>query len=341
MGASPRVSVIMAVYNGERHLRAAMDSVLGQTLGDLEFLVVDDGSTDATSEILASYGDARVRVIRHDHEGQTRALNRGVELAQAPYLTRQDADDISRPDRLEKQIAFLDHHEEVGVLGTGVTLIDEDGHRLRDYLYPTDHQLLSARLNRCENPLPHTTLTLRTTVMRKLGGYEPQFRKAQDFDLLLRAIERDRVASLAEPLCELRHSLNSATFEGDNAEQLRWTLLAYLRARVRREEGEDLLRIPDWPQLLTDYERWFSSSRYPRVFRASRERRRARIAFGSKEYLKGIRALAEALLYDPFWLPSKVGLTSPDTLVRDGLEWLHKSRPGGRPHVRNCGHPNA
>jgi hypothetical protein len=177
--------------------------------------------------------------------------------------------------------------------------------------------------------------------MRELGGYEPQFRKAQDFDLLLRVIERYRVASLAEPLCELRHSLNSATFEGDNAEQLRWTLLAYLRARVRREEGEDLLSVPDWPQLLTDYEKWFSASRYPRVFRASRERRRARIAFGAKKYMTGIRALAEALLYDPLWLPRKAGLTSPDTLARGGLEWLNKSRPRGRPHVRNCGHPDA
>jgi len=330
----------MAVFNGERHLRSAIDSVLGQTLGDLEFLVVDDGSTDGTSEILASYRDARVQVIRHAHEGQTRALNRGIALAHASYLTRQDADDISRPARLEKQVAFLDRHADVGVLGTGVTLIDEDGHRLGDYLYPTDHRRLSARLTRFENPLPHTTLMFRTSVLRELGGYEPQFRKAQDFDLLLRLIERHRVASIAEPLCELRQSLGSATFEGDNAEQLRWSLLAYLRARVRREEGHDLLGSPDWPRLLTEYESWFAWSRYPQVFRAGRERRRARIAFGTGKYGEGVRALANALLKDPFWLPRKIGLMSTETLARSGVKWLHDNRQG-RSHVRNCGHPGA
>ena len=341
MGDRPRVSVVMAVHNGGRHVRRAVDSILGQTFEDLEFVVVDDGSTDATGEILASYRDIRMKLVRHERQGQTRSLNRGIAMSRAPYLARQDADDVSLPARLEKQVAFLDGHAEIGVLGTGVTLIDESGRRLRDYLYPTDHEKLSARLVRFESPLPHTTLMFRAEVVRALGGYETTFLKAQDFDLLLRAIERHRVASLAEPLCELRLSLDSATFEGDNAEQLRWSLMAYLRAMVRWEDGEDLLKAAAWQQLLGEYEAWFASSRYQRVFRAGRQRRRARIAFGTGKYLEGVRALGSAVLEDPGWLMRKVGLISPDTLARDGMRWLNENRRWWRSHVRDSGHPGA
>src|SRR5947207_2062875 len=101
----PRVSIVMAVHNGARHLRAAVESVLGQSLADLELIIIDDGSTDATEEILASYGDRRMIIIRQDRRGQTRSLNHGIEIARAPYIARQDADDVSLPDRLEKQAA--------------------------------------------------------------------------------------------------------------------------------------------------------------------------------------------------------------------------------------------
>jgi glycosyltransferase involved in cell wall biosynthesis len=329
----------MAVHNGARHLRAAIDSVLGQSLADLELIVIDDGSTDATGEILASHGDPRMIVVRHDRRGQTQSLNHGIEIARAPYIARQDADDISRPERLEKQAAFLSQHDEVGVLGTGVTAIDNTGRRLRDYLYPAGHEELAARLMRFENPLPHTTLMFRAGAVRELGGYETAFRKAQDFDLLLRLIERHRMASLAEPLCELRLSLDSATFEGDNAEQLRWALLAYLRAKVRREEGEDLLRVAAWPQILSEYEAWFASSTYHRFFGAERKRRQARIAFERGRYLEGVQTLGNAMLDDPYWPLRKVGLIAHETLTRDGVRWFAENLARWRSHVRDSGHP--
>jgi glycosyltransferase involved in cell wall biosynthesis len=335
----PHVSVVLAVHNGARHLRAAVDSVLGQSLADLELIVIDDESTDATGDILASYGDTRMIVVRQDRRGQTRSLNRGIELARAPYIARQDADDISFPERLEKQVAFLDRHAGIDVLGTAVTVIDDTGRKLRDYVYPTCHEGLSARLMRLENPLPHTTLMFRAAVVRELGGYETVFRKAQDFDLLLRVIEQHRVASLAEPLCQLRLSMDSATFDGDAGEQLRWALLAYLRAKVRREEGEDLVRAAAWPRILAEYEAWFASSPYQRFFSAARKRRRARIASGTGRYLEGALALWSALLDDPRWLMRKVGLIRHETLARDGVRWLTENLAGCRSHVRDSGPP--
>jgi len=337
----PRVSVVLAVHNGARHLGVAIDSVLRQTLDDLELIVVDDGSTDATEEVLGSYRDRRMTVVRQEWCGQARSLNRGIALCRAPYVARVDADDVSRPARLEKQVEFLDQHPDVGVLGTGVTVVDEGGRRLRDYRYPADHETLAARLLRFENPLPHTTLMFRMDVIRELGGYEIAFPKAQDFDLLLRAIERYRVASIPEPLCELRLLMDSATFEGGNAEQLRWGLLAYLRARVRRHEGADLLGAPDWPRLRAEYEAWFASSPYQRLFSAARQRRRARIAFGTGRYLEGLRTFAGAMLDDPQWLMRKIGLMDNERLTHDGVRWLAQNRAQRRTHVRNSGHSRA
>jgi len=116
VSAVPRVSVAMAVYNGERYLRQAVDSVLAQTFCDFEFLIVDDGSTDSTPEILAGYGDRRVVVISNSQNvGLTRSLNRCLERARGEYVARMDADDVSMPTRLEKQAAYLDRHPAVGL----------------------------------------------------------------------------------------------------------------------------------------------------------------------------------------------------------------------------------
>src|SRR5438270_5801548 len=121
---TPRVSVGLPVHNGMRFLREALESVLRQTLGDFELLVVDDGSTDDTPEVLASVRDGRLRVLRQEHEGLVAALNRGADEARAPYLARMDADDVSLPRRLERQIALLAADESVGIVGCGVETID-------------------------------------------------------------------------------------------------------------------------------------------------------------------------------------------------------------------------
>src|SRR4051794_29608800 len=115
----PKVTVLLAVYNGERYLREAIDSILGQTFQDFEFLIINDGSTDSTREIILSYHDPRIRLVdNEDNIGQTRSLNRGLALAAGQFVARQDADDISEPERLASQVAFLEIHPEVVLLGT-------------------------------------------------------------------------------------------------------------------------------------------------------------------------------------------------------------------------------
>ncbi|MBI3031160.1 MAG: glycosyltransferase family 2 protein, partial [Candidatus Rokubacteria bacterium] len=115
----PRVSVLMSVHNGERWVGEAVESILGQTLGDLEFIVVDDGSEDATGPILDRQKDPRLRVVHQPPSGLTVSLNRAWRLSGAALLARMDADDLAHPDRLARQVALLDAHPDVGLLGTG------------------------------------------------------------------------------------------------------------------------------------------------------------------------------------------------------------------------------
>src|SRR5690349_12648910 len=118
----------MAVYNGARYLREAVESVLNQSFQDFEFLVINDGSTDHTREIILSYDDSRIRLVdNRQNRGQTASLNLGLQLAQGDLIARQDADDISEPERLARQVLFLEDHSEVALLGTGYAKIDSHG----------------------------------------------------------------------------------------------------------------------------------------------------------------------------------------------------------------------
>ena len=195
----PALSVVTAVYNGEPWLAEALDSIVGQTFHDFEFIVVDDGSVDGTAEILAARGDPRVRVIRQARAGQTRALNRGLALASAPVLARMDADDVSLPDRFAKQLAFLGGHPEVGLLGTGSREISGTGRALRLIAPPADDCLIRRALIRA-NPFVHSSVMFRRAALEAAGGYDERFAVAQDYDLWLRMSRVTRLANLPEPL---------------------------------------------------------------------------------------------------------------------------------------------
>ena len=140
----PKVTVLMAVYNGERYLRDAVESILCQTFRDFQFLIINDGSTDNTRDLILSYDDARIVLVDSEHNvGQTRSLNRGLELAAGELIARQDADDISEPDRLAKQVAFLERHPEVALLGTWYKEIDVQGTVIGKRKLPCDHHRYS------------------------------------------------------------------------------------------------------------------------------------------------------------------------------------------------------
>ena len=196
---TPAVSVVMTVHNGEPWTSEAIDSVLKQSFDDFELLIVDDGSSDATPQVLQRITDPRVRVISQPQTGQTRALNRALREAMAPLIARMDADDVALPDRLTRQVTFLHEHAGVGLLGTACHEISASGEILRTLTPPAEDRGLRRLLVRT-NPFIHTSVVFRRAVLAKSGPYDERFVVAQDYDLWLRLSRFTRLASLAEPL---------------------------------------------------------------------------------------------------------------------------------------------
>jgi len=222
---TPAVSVLMGVWNGAPRVREAIESVLGQTLGDLELVVVDDGSTDATASILGSFGDPRVRVTRERRGGLTSALRSALGLARAPLVARLDADDVALPERLERQRDFLERHPEVGLLGTAAREVDGIGREVGVVRPPTEDAALRGALIR-HNPFVHSSVMMRRSALEQAGGYDPSFPVAQDYDLWMRMSRVTRMANLPEALV-VRRLLPGRISATREAERLR------AEARVR------------------------------------------------------------------------------------------------------------
>jgi len=206
----------MAVYNGERYLREAIESVLVQTFSDFEFLIIDDGSTDQTRAIIRSYEDQRICLVENEqNHGVTPSLNRGLCLARGEFIARQDADDISEPERFEKQIAFMDATPDVALLGTQFTGIDSDGTRWKGWPIPLSHNEIRWRLL-FGTPLIHASVMLRwEPVLRHVGYYNDELVKAQDFEYWHRITEKLRAQSLDEPL--VRYRIHAERISEDKA----------------------------------------------------------------------------------------------------------------------------
>ena len=196
---APAVSTLMGVWNGAPRVREAVESVLRQTMDDLELIVIDDGSADETPAILGSFRDPRLRVERRARAGLTRALGAALELARAPLVARLDADDVALPERFERQRAFLDAHPDIGLLGTGAREVDAEGRELAVIRPPTDDAAIRCALIR-RNPFVHSSVMMRRAIVERVGGYDPAFPVAQDYDLWMRMSRVTRMANLPQPL---------------------------------------------------------------------------------------------------------------------------------------------
>ncbi len=230
----PQVSLLMSVYNGTPHLREAMESVLSQTFADLQFIVIDDASDDATPEILNEYTDPRIVRLHNDENlGLARSLNRGLSLAQGEYIARQDADDISLPQRLERQVAYLKTHPRTGLVGTTAIWIDETGKPLQIWQQPTTNDQIQERLL-CYCCVMHGSVMIRRQALAEVGGYAEDMRTAQDYDLWLRISEKWDVGILPEPLyCYRWHGRMATKLHGEEqAANARLVLLQAVRRRL-------------------------------------------------------------------------------------------------------------
>jgi len=210
----PRVSVVMAVYNGERFLRQAIDSILSQTYTDFEFIIADDGSTDGTGKILGMYQDRRiVRLKNEKNVGLAESLNRGLAIARGEFVARMDADDVSRPERLAEQLSYLDSNPQIGLLGTDFCLMDAAGALTSGPILKGSLSSAAVEWALCwGNPIVHPSVMFRAGTARSCGGYPEGYQYyAEDYALWLHMLQETQAAVLGQPLLYLRKHEHNVT----------------------------------------------------------------------------------------------------------------------------------
>ena len=200
----PLLSVILPTFNSELYVAQAISSVLRQTFCDFELIIVDDHSTDLTPKIIGSFTDDRIQILRHDrNDGLVKSLNDGVALASGEYIARMDHDDIADPRRFETQIDYLKQHPDVGVLGTGIQIMNGQGELGLAYEFPLAHsQIEWAMAFFC--PIAHPTVIMRAAIFNEVGGYSQEASYAEDYDLWERLIRLTKFANIPGQFLHLR-----------------------------------------------------------------------------------------------------------------------------------------
>lgn len=239
--ASPDVSVIMPVRNGQRFVEAAVRSILAQTHANFELLAIDDASTDATPAILdrLTAGDGRMRVLRDGRPGLVAALNRGLAEARGALVARMDADDVAMPPRLELQRAALARAPHLAMIGGQVAFIDAAGVDLRRRSrHPLDPAAIAARLRRGDCVVAHPTVMARRQVLEALGGYRAAYQCAEDIDLWLRVAEHAPIGNLPDVVLRYRIHGDQVSVR-QRLRQMFSTDLAVRTASLRRSGAPD------------------------------------------------------------------------------------------------------
>lgn len=195
------VSVIMPVYNAEIHVLEAANSILNQTLQDIELIIVDDGSTDSSWELIQTLKDPRIRLIQQANQGAFAARNQGIRHAVAPYIASMDADDVSAPDRLQSQLDFLRRHSDIGLVGSWHTLFD--GHTEIQFRSPTSDFYIKRALP-SQNVFAGGSVMVRHELLTRVGCYRAFY--SDDYDLWLRISEIARIAIIPRYLYRYRIS---------------------------------------------------------------------------------------------------------------------------------------
>ncbi|GAB6524505.1 glycosyltransferase family 2 protein [Bacillus cereus] len=202
-----KVTVLMPVYNGEKYLKESVDSILNQTFKDFELLIINDGSTDNSMEILRSYNDSRIRIITNEQNLRLiKTLNKGIDLATGKYIARMDCDDIANPRRLEIQINYMEKHPDVAVCGTGVKVI---GQKRKPWQISGSSDLIRNCLY-VRSCIIHPSVMMRTEFLKQNNiYYDLNYLHAEDYELFQRLSEKHKVINLENPLLNYRWSETS------------------------------------------------------------------------------------------------------------------------------------
>ncbi len=210
---NPKISVVMTVFNGEKYLREAIESILNQTFTDFEFIIVNDASSDATEDIIASFLDDRIVSLKNEKNfGQTKSLNIGIRASRGTYIARMDADDVSLPERLELQRDFLDAHPTAAVVGTWRLDMNESGQPLSVFKVPVDPLEIKCFMAACGDLsfwcITHPSVLIRRSVFKEVGLYDEMNGQGsgfpQDYELWSRILPKHQFANIGRVLLQYR-----------------------------------------------------------------------------------------------------------------------------------------
>jgi glycosyltransferase involved in cell wall biosynthesis len=257
----PAVSVLMPVYNAQRYLAEAVESILAQTFTDFEFLIIDDGSTDRSGEILQGYArrDARIGLARRANTGYCRALNEMLAQARGEFLARMDSDDVALPRRFESQVAYLRARPEVVAVGSRVLLIDDEGCPIREMCTEVEHEAIDrAHLAVRGGLINHPAAMIRAEALRAVQGYRAEFEPGEDVDLWLRLAEIGKLANLPEVLLHYRQHLASIGYARQLVQHRQWFRAACEACRRRGlpEPDNDRLALVEQRSFYDHLSKW-------------------------------------------------------------------------------------
>jgi len=216
-----KVSVLMPVYNAAKYLKKAIDSILSQNYKDWELIIINDGSTDNSAEIVNGYTDERIRYLENPvNLGLIKTLNKGIDYCRGKYIARMDADDISLPDRLGRQVAFLDTHPDYLMCGTNAAVINDQDERIGKIRNFTDNNFLQIHLL-FSVPFVHPSTMIRREVLQN-NKYNEQYRHVEDYELWCRIARQGKIANLKKELFEYRwHDTNVSVVHNKTQEELK------------------------------------------------------------------------------------------------------------------------
>ncbi len=231
----PKVSVVLPVYNGEKYIKAAVDSILEQTFSDFELIIINDGSEDKTQEILDSIKDPRVIKVKQPNKGIVFSLNKAIEVSKGEYIARQDADDLSLPSRIEEEVNILDNNRDIILVGTNAIEINEKDRKIGDRQMPADDPSIRISLFNF-SPFVHGSVMFRKSAFKQAGGYRQDYWPVEDFDLWRRMIGLGKAKNIQMGLYKFR--INSEGTSQTNLDKTK-----RLSAQVQQEIAKKPVKV--------------------------------------------------------------------------------------------------
>lgn len=295
------ISVVMSVYNGGEFLPAAIESILNQTYKDFEFVIVNDGSKDGSLEVIKQYQakDNRINLIDlGENKGFCYALNRGIEEAKYPWIARMDADDISLPERFEKQLAMVEQNPDLVVVGSYISHINSKNEVLSvNVVGPATREEMESRIKK-GHPIyvMHPTALMKKEIVQKVGGYDPDFFSAEDIELFARMIKHGAILAIPEPLLLYRIHGGSISM---NKMAKQKTLTEYVELMYHCDNtGEKLPTLKEFLDAQQN-QPFLKKARKQMTIWRSLYYRRAGMAYGDKKWAKAIMFFGISSLIDP------------------------------------------